>query len=112
MCKYADTDVQMIGIIGLYNYKASSAHLYIASHQIHLHICISAYLHIIKNPIFTAMNILILGSGGRESAFAWKLSQSPKCGQLFIAPGNAGTGRYGTNVNVQVNDFEGIKQLV
>ena len=58
------------------------------------------------------MNILILGSGGRESAFAWKLSQSPKCGQLFIAPGNAGTGQYGTNINVQVNDFEGIKQLV
>ncbi|MDB4923886.1 phosphoribosylamine--glycine ligase [Mucilaginibacter sp.] len=58
------------------------------------------------------MNILILGSGGRESAFAWKLSQSPKCGQLFIAPGNAGTGQYGTNLNVKVNDFEGIKQAV
>jgi phosphoribosylamine--glycine ligase len=58
------------------------------------------------------MNILILGSGGRESAFAWKLSQSKKCGQLFIAPGNAGTGQYGTNVNIAVTDFEGIKQLV
>src|SRR6201985_1711338 len=58
------------------------------------------------------MNILILGSGGRESAFAWKLSQSPTCGKLFIAPGNAGTGQYGTNVNVGVNDFAGIKQLV
>jgi phosphoribosylamine--glycine ligase len=58
------------------------------------------------------MNILILGSGGRESAFAWKLSKSPKCGQLFIAPGNAGTGQYGTNLNVKVNDFEGIKQAV
>jgi phosphoribosylamine--glycine ligase len=58
------------------------------------------------------MNILLLGSGGRESAFAWKLSQSPKCGQLFIAPGNAGTGQYGTNINVKVNDFEGIKQAV
>jgi phosphoribosylamine--glycine ligase len=58
------------------------------------------------------MNILILGSGGRESAFAWKLSQSPKCGQLFIAPGNAGTGQYGTNLNVKVNDFEGVKQAV
>jgi phosphoribosylamine--glycine ligase len=58
------------------------------------------------------MNILILGSGGRESAFAWKLAQSPKCDQLFIAPGNAGTSRYGTNINIGVNDFEGIKQLV
>jgi len=55
------------------------------------------------------MNILLLGSGGRESAFAWKLSQSEKCEQLFIAPGNAGTGQYGTNVNIKVTDFEGIK---
>jgi len=74
-----------------------------------LHIRISAHY---KNPIFAHMNILILGSGGRESAFAWKLSQSKKCGQLFIAPGNAGTGQYGTNVNIAVTDFEGIKQLV
>lgn len=58
------------------------------------------------------MNILLLGSGGRESAFAWKLSQSPKCDQLFIAPGNAGTGIYGQNVDLSVNDFEGIKNLV
>ncbi|WP_419802504.1 phosphoribosylamine--glycine ligase [Mucilaginibacter sp.] len=58
------------------------------------------------------MNILLLGSGGRESAFAWKLSQSPKCDQLFIAPGNAGTGIYGQNVDLNVNDFEGIKNLV
>ncbi len=57
------------------------------------------------------MNILLLGSGGRESAFAWKLSQSPKCEQLFIAPGNAGTGQYGTNVNIRVTDFEGIGQF-
>lgn len=55
------------------------------------------------------MNILLLGSGGRESAFAWKISQSPKCDNLFIAPGNAGTGQYGTNVNLQVTDFDGIK---
>jgi len=55
------------------------------------------------------MNILILGSGGRESAFAWKISQSPKCDNLFIAPGNAGIGQYGTNVNLKVTDFEGIK---
>ncbi|SDE56357.1 phosphoribosylamine--glycine ligase [Mucilaginibacter pineti] len=58
------------------------------------------------------MNILILGSGGRESAFAWKIAQSPKCEKLFIAPGNAGTHQYGTNVNLKVTDFEGIKQLV
>src|SRR6201986_3370798 len=57
------------------------------------------------------MNILLLGSGGRESAFAWKIAQSPKCDQLFIAPGNAGTGQYGTNLNVKVNDFECIKQF-
>ncbi len=58
------------------------------------------------------MNILLLGSGGRESAFAWKLSQSPKCKQLFIAPGNAGTETYGRNINISVTDFEGIKDLV
>lgn len=58
------------------------------------------------------MNILLIGSGGRESAFAWKLSQSPKCSQLFIAPGNAGTGQYGTNVNLKVTDFDGIKAFV
>ncbi|PJJ79891.1 phosphoribosylamine--glycine ligase [Mucilaginibacter auburnensis] len=57
------------------------------------------------------MNILIIGSGGRESAFAWKLSQSQQCSQIFIAPGNAGTGQYGTNVNIAVTDFEGIKQF-
>nr|WP_294947324.1 phosphoribosylamine--glycine ligase [uncultured Mucilaginibacter sp.] len=55
------------------------------------------------------MNILILGSGGRESAFAWKIAQSPKCENLFIAPGNAGTRQYGTNVNLKVTDFAGIK---
>ena len=57
------------------------------------------------------MNILLLGSGGRESAFAWKLSQSEKWENLFIAPGNAGTGQYGTNVDIKVTDFEGIKQF-
>jgi phosphoribosylamine--glycine ligase len=58
------------------------------------------------------MNILILGSGGRESAFAWKIAQSPKCDKLFIAPGNAGTPQYGTNVNIKVTDFAGIRQFV
>ena len=58
------------------------------------------------------MNILILGSGGRECAFAWKIAQSSQCSNLYIAPGNPGTAQYGTNVNVGVNDFAGIKQLV
>ena len=57
------------------------------------------------------MNILLLGSGGREHAFAWKLSQSGRCTALFIAPGNAGTSQCGTNIDLQVTDFEGIKQF-
>lgn len=57
------------------------------------------------------MNILILGSGGRESAFAWKIAQSNQIDELYIAPGNGGTGKYGTNVDLQVNDFEGIAQF-
>ena len=57
------------------------------------------------------MNVLILGSGGREHAFAWKISQSSLCKKLFIAPGNAGTTQVGTNVNIGVNDFEKIKEL-
>ncbi|WP_207426546.1 phosphoribosylamine--glycine ligase [Pedobacter sp. SYSU D00535] len=58
------------------------------------------------------MNILLLGSGGRESAFAWKISQSPLCSQLFIAPGNAGTGAFGKNVNIQATNFAGIREFV
>lgn len=57
------------------------------------------------------MNILVLGSGGREHAFAWKIKQSPLCSKLFIAPGNAGTILCGENVNIAVNDFEAIKKL-
>ena len=57
------------------------------------------------------MNVLILGSGGREHTFAWKISQSSLCKKLFIAPGNAGTNQVGTNVNIGVNDFEKIKEL-
>jgi len=55
-------------------------------------------------------NILLLGSGGRECTLAWKLSQSPLCGTFFIAPGNAGTNEYGTNLPIAYNDFEGIKK--
>lgn len=58
------------------------------------------------------MNILLLGSGGREHAFAWRLSQSELCDQLYIAPGNAGTSAYGTNLAVDPNDFATLKSEV
>ncbi|MBP7167312.1 MAG: phosphoribosylamine--glycine ligase [Bacteroidia bacterium] len=58
------------------------------------------------------MNILLLGSGGREHAFARSLSASALCSNLFIAPGNAGTAEHGTNVNVSPNDFDAVKALV
>ncbi|MDR1525163.1 MAG: phosphoribosylamine--glycine ligase [Tannerella sp.] len=58
------------------------------------------------------MNILLLGSGGREHALAWKIAQSPKTGRLYIAPGNAGTSAAGTNVGINVNDFPGIREFV
>src|SRR5882724_12829785 len=51
------------------------------------------------------MNILIIGSGGREHAFAWKIKQSAKCEKLFVAPGNAGTSLIATNVLIAVDDF-------
>lgn len=56
------------------------------------------------------MRILLLGSGGRENALAWKLTQSPRCEALFIAPGNAGTTRFGTNLDISLTDFEGIRK--
>ena len=58
------------------------------------------------------MKILLLGSGGREHALAWKIAQSPKVSQLFIAPGNAGTMQVGKNVDVKADDFDGIAQFV
>ena len=58
------------------------------------------------------MNVLVLGSGGREHAISWKLVQSPKLSKLFVAPGNAGTSDIAENINVDVNDFEGIKEIV
>ncbi len=58
------------------------------------------------------MNVLILGSGGREHAFAWKIAQSSSCNKLFIAPGNAGTERLGKNVDLDINNFLSIKELV
>ncbi|MEM6723369.1 MAG: phosphoribosylamine--glycine ligase [Bacteroidota bacterium] len=57
-------------------------------------------------------NILLLGSGGREHTFAWKLKQSPQFGHLWIAPGNAGTASIGTNVAINPNNFEAVKQVV
>ena len=58
------------------------------------------------------MNILILGSGGREHAFAWKIAQSPKCSQLYVAPGNAGTAGIATNVPLSPLDFKEIGSFV
>lgn len=58
------------------------------------------------------MNVLLLGSGGREHAFAWKLAQSPLLKELYIAPGNAGTEEFGENINIKVTDFPAIKKLV
>ena len=56
------------------------------------------------------MNILIIGSGGREHAFAWKIVDSPLCSNLFVAPGNSGTATIATNIELAVNDFQGIKR--
>lgn len=57
------------------------------------------------------MRILLLGSGGREHALAWKLAQSEKCSQLFIAPGNPGTSKLGENVPVNINDFDALAKF-
>ena len=58
------------------------------------------------------MNILVLGSGGREHTFAWKIAQSDHCDKLFVAPGNSGTSTVATNLNIGVTDFEAIKDEV
>jgi len=58
------------------------------------------------------MNILLIGSGGREHALAWKIAQSPKVNQLFIAPGNPGTAELGINLPIGANDFDGLKNAV
>ena len=57
------------------------------------------------------MNILLLGSGGREAAIAWKISQSPLCSKLFIGPGNGGTDAFGTNVDLKPTDFPAIEKF-
>jgi phosphoribosylamine--glycine ligase len=58
------------------------------------------------------MNVLVLGSGGREHTFAWKIAQSPLCNNLYVAPGNSGTSSVATNLDISVTDFEGIKSAV
>ena len=58
------------------------------------------------------MNVLILGSGGREHALAWKIAKSSSCNKLYIAPGNAGTQELGVNIAVDVNNFESIRNVV
>ncbi len=58
------------------------------------------------------MKILLIGSGGREHTFAWKIRQSPLCSDLFIAPGNAGTKQYGKNIDIAANDINGIHQFI
>src|SRR5436190_8746916 len=57
------------------------------------------------------MNILLIGSGGREHALSWKIAQSKHCSQLYVAPGNAGTLQCGINVNISVTDFEAVKKF-
>lgn len=58
------------------------------------------------------MNILLLGSGGREHALAWKIAQSPKLKKLFIAPGNPGTAQIGTNLAIEADNFEALKEAI
>jgi len=58
------------------------------------------------------MNVLLIGSGGREHALAWKLAQSKRISKLFFAPGNPGTAAFGENISVDVNDFEALKNIV
>ena len=55
------------------------------------------------------MNILLLGSGGREHALAWKIAQSPRVDKLYIAPGNTGTAQVGENVDIKATDFDALK---
>ena len=58
------------------------------------------------------MNILILGSGGREHTLAWKILQSPRCKKLFISPGNGGTEKIATNLKIDINDFKAVREII
>ena len=57
------------------------------------------------------LKILIIGSGGREHAIGWKVKQSPKCGELFFAPGNGGTAGLGTNVDIKATDINALLEF-
>ena len=57
------------------------------------------------------MKILVVGGGGREHALAWKIKQSPKCSELFIAPGNPGTASLGSNVDIAADDIDALKEF-
>jgi phosphoribosylamine--glycine ligase len=72
----------------------------------------SLRLKVLVSKIAKIMNILLIGSGGREHALAWKLRQSPKCGRLFLAPGNPGTAALGENTGIGVEDFVAIEKLI
>lgn len=63
-------------------------------------------------PKLYSVNVLVLGSGGREHAICWKLNQSPKLEKLLIAPGNAGTAALGNNIDINPNDFKAVKELI
>ena len=54
-------------------------------------------------------NVLLIGSGGREHAMTWRIAQSPSCGALYVAPGNAGTSSLATNVNLDISDLQAVK---
>ena len=58
------------------------------------------------------MNILVIGSGGREHALAWKIAQSPKCDKLYLAPGNGGTGEVATNLDINPKDHQAVIDTV
>src|SRR6202030_1835263 len=72
---------------------------------------VAAAINCNANHLIMTKNILIIGSGGREHALAWKLKQSPKVEKIFIAPGNAGTAQVGENVNIPSTDIGGLLQF-
>lgn len=76
-----------------------------------MRLCVYSLRGFARNSDIRGMNILVIGSGGREHAFTWKIKQSPLCSKLFVAPGNAGTASIATNVAIPVDDFEKLGQL-
>ena len=82
------------------------------SHRYLFFFCSKQAIFAAQNNNTTIMTILLLGSGGREHALAWKMLQSAKCQQLFVAPGNAGTSQIATNINLNPLDFIAVKDFV